>query len=324
MNAVASSGASACWQPRRPDLRSVRRGARRFGLQRGDPDVALKPSRSQDPRAVIGDGNGVFPVRRPGTVVVVTTVHLVVEDAGRVVPSVNIGSMASTEPATSSGPLPGSPSLGRNGSMCICRPIRGHPASTMPYRRSCASLSGPRPHLDGARRRSAGFPGSSPRYRPPSTAGWPDSASSAGMSAPTPKVTAASPCQPSMMAPQSIDTRSPWRSTSAADGYQKPHDRSPRSRCWRIAVVTQEGRHAAGLTDDRLGDVVEILGGRSRRRLAERAQCGDDGPAAAIASSSPGVRAGNGLAIAQAGQGESATHLYGTHQCERPRDCSAR
>ena len=45
-----------------------------------------------------------------------------------------------------------------------------------------------------------------------------DSAASAGMSAPTPNVTAASPCQPSMMAPQSIDTRSPWTSISSADG----------------------------------------------------------------------------------------------------------
>ncbi len=45
-----------------------------------------------------------------------------------------------------------------------------------------------------------------------------DSASSAGISAPTPKVMAASPCQPSTMAPQSIDTRSPWASTSSPDG----------------------------------------------------------------------------------------------------------
>ncbi len=45
-----------------------------------------------------------------------------------------------------------------------------------------------------------------------------DSASSAGISAPTPKVNAESPCQPSRIAPQSMDTRSPAASTSAADG----------------------------------------------------------------------------------------------------------
>ena len=36
-----------------------------------------------------------------------------------------------------------------------------------------------------------------------------DSASSTGMSAPMPNVNAESPCQPSRMAPQSMDTRSP-------------------------------------------------------------------------------------------------------------------
>jgi hypothetical protein len=45
-----------------------------------------------------------------------------------------------------------------------------------------------------------------------------ESASSTGISAPTPKVTAESPCQSSRIAPQSIDTRSPAASFSLAAG----------------------------------------------------------------------------------------------------------
>ena len=45
-----------------------------------------------------------------------------------------------------------------------------------------------------------------------------DSASSIGISAPTPNVIAESPCQPSTIAPQSMDTRSPAARVSPADG----------------------------------------------------------------------------------------------------------
>ena len=45
-----------------------------------------------------------------------------------------------------------------------------------------------------------------------------DSASSTRMSAPTPNVIAESPCQPSTIAPQSMDTRSPGARISVADG----------------------------------------------------------------------------------------------------------
>ncbi len=45
-----------------------------------------------------------------------------------------------------------------------------------------------------------------------------DKASSIAISVPMPKVTAASPCQPSMIAPQSIDTRSPAASFSSGVG----------------------------------------------------------------------------------------------------------
>jgi hypothetical protein len=45
-----------------------------------------------------------------------------------------------------------------------------------------------------------------------------DSARSASVTAPTGRVTAASPCQPSRMAPQSTEIRSPSASTCSADG----------------------------------------------------------------------------------------------------------
>ena len=45
-----------------------------------------------------------------------------------------------------------------------------------------------------------------------------ESASSAASRVPTPKVIAASPCQPSSTAPQSMDTRSPGARISAAEG----------------------------------------------------------------------------------------------------------
>ena len=44
------------------------------------------------------------------------------------------------------------------------------------------------------------------------------SAASSAPSSPTPKVTAESPCQPSTMAPQSMDTRSPSMRISVAVG----------------------------------------------------------------------------------------------------------
>ena len=53
----------------------------------------------------------------------VTTVHSSSSTRVLTVPSVSIGSIASTEPGANSGPRPGTPSLGRNGSMCICRPM---------------------------------------------------------------------------------------------------------------------------------------------------------------------------------------------------------
>ena len=45
-----------------------------------------------------------------------------------------------------------------------------------------------------------------------------DSASSIGISSPTPNVIAESPCQPSTIAPQSMDTRSPAARVSVGDG----------------------------------------------------------------------------------------------------------
>ncbi|SIN56617.1 Uncharacterised protein [Mycobacteroides abscessus subsp. abscessus] len=45
-----------------------------------------------------------------------------------------------------------------------------------------------------------------------------DSASSLGMTVPTANVHAESPCQPSSIAPQSMETRSPSASTAVAEG----------------------------------------------------------------------------------------------------------
>ena len=67
---------------------------------------------------------------------VVTTVHSSSRIRVLTVPSVSIGSIASTDPAANIGPRPGGPSLARNGSMCICRPMPCPPyPSTMPNRR---------------------------------------------------------------------------------------------------------------------------------------------------------------------------------------------
>ena len=121
-------------------------------------------------------------------------------------------------PAAARGP--GAPSLGRNGSMCICRPMPCPPyPSTMPNRAAVTLLGGVGADFDRVgyvgepvarhHRRDAGFHGFPGCARQPS---------SAGINAPTPKVIAESPCQPSRIAPQSMDTRSPDASISAADG----------------------------------------------------------------------------------------------------------
>lgn len=86
----------------------------------------LLGAESENAWTVLGDRHGVLPVRSAAAV----GGHdgpLVLEHHGLVVPRVSIGSIASTEPTTSCGPLPGLPSLGRNGSMCISRPMAWPP-----------------------------------------------------------------------------------------------------------------------------------------------------------------------------------------------------
>src|ERR1700730_11473156 len=63
----------------------------------------------------------------------VTTVHSSSSTAVFVVPRVSIGSIASTEPGARWAPGRGAPSLGRNGSRCIGRPMPCPPyPATMP------------------------------------------------------------------------------------------------------------------------------------------------------------------------------------------------
>ena len=71
-------------------------------------------------------------------------------------------------------------------------------------------------------------------------------------------VIAASPCQPSTIAPQSIETTSPGSSTRGAGDavHDLVVDRHAQRR--RVAVVAEERRRRAGVGDDLGGDRVEV------------------------------------------------------------------
>ena len=170
-----------------------------------------------------------------------------------------MGSIARTSPGTSRGPRPGRPWLSTCGSWCIsyrCRARR--------TRRRCRSAAAPRDRRPRprARCRSACRPcvrrGRPPRRRPTASPRQAvgELSQLAGRPRPTPTVIAESPCQPSRMAPQSIEIRSPSCRTwpGARDGVDDlAVHRGADGR--RVALVAQERRDRARLPDHLVGDL---------------------------------------------------------------------
>ena len=214
-----------------------------------------------------------------------------------------MGSMASTEPAPGTVP-PGCPRWAGTGPCacsCRCRDRRS--------RRRCricgrSALGRPGSGLDGVR--DVGEPvarhhrGDARLHRFLVAR---DSASSTGMSAPTPNVIAESPCQPSTIAPQSMDTRSPARGFRWPTESRARRGRSPTSRCWpgsRDSPGTT-GCPRPRITDSAISSRARVDPGRGGLVHGQQ-RGGDQRPAAAIASSSPALRCATTLRLRSPGR----------------------